>query len=201
MLALQMPSAQLALTIVITVAACLFAYFVLVFLLSGGDISRIRLAMRCEMKALRDPAFREKVEPLLAPPKEMKAPKPSGAPLRLLALLQREGRLLDFLLDDIQSYPDADVGAAVRDIHRQCQAAIKEHLVLQPVLPQSEGADVEVPRGFDPSAIRLVGNVTGEPPFKGKLQHHGWRVKEVKLPPPPAGQDEFIVMPAEVELP
>ena len=68
------------------------------------------------------------------------------------------------------------------------------------VLPQGEGASVEVPRGFDPSAIRVVGNVTGEPPFRGTLQHHGWRVKEVKLAPPPEGQDELVVMPAEVEL-
>jgi len=203
MLAQQLPPTQLALTIVITVAACLVAYFLIIFLLSGGHISRIRLAMRCELKALRDPTFKEKVEPLLrpGPPKEAKPAKPSGAPLRLLALLQREGRLLDFLLEDIQSYPDADVGAAVRDIHRQCQAAIKEHLVLQPVLPQAERAEVEVPRGFDPAQIRLVGNVTGEPPFKGTLQHHGWRVKEIKLAPPPEGQDEFILMPAEVELP
>jgi hypothetical protein len=121
--------------------------------------------------------------------------------VRVLALLQREGRLLDFLLEDIQSYSDEQVGAAVRDIHRQCQAALKEHLDLQPVLPQGEGSVVEVTPGFDPSAIRLVGNVTGQPPFRGTLQHHGWRVKEIKLSPPPEGQDELILMPAEVELP
>jgi hypothetical protein len=43
--------------------------------------------------------------------------------------------------------------------------------------------------------------VTGQPPFKGTLQHHGWRVKDVRLAPPPEGQDEFIIQPAEVELP
>jgi hypothetical protein len=116
-------------------------------------------------------------------------------------LLQREGRLLDFLLENIQAYPDEQIGAAVRDIHRQAQAALKEHLVLEPVLSQSEGAAVEVPAGFDPSAVRLTGNVTGQPPFKGTLQHHGWRVKEIKLAAPPEGQDEFVLMPAEVELP
>jgi hypothetical protein len=199
----QMPTPQVALIASVTIVSCLAAYFLLIFILSGGKISRIRLAMRCEMKALRDPSFREKVEPLLkaTKPKDEKPPKPSGAPLRLLALLQREGRLLDFLLEDIQAYPDADVGAAVRDIHRHCQSAIKEHLVLQPVLPQGEHAEVEIPAGFDPAAVRLVGNVTGEPPFKGILQHHGWRVQEIKLAPPPEGQDEFILMPAEVELP
>jgi hypothetical protein len=198
-----MPVQQVVLVVAITFAACLVLYFLLILVLSGFNFSRIRLALRCELKALRDPSFKEKVELLLTSAKAKPAtpPKPSGAPLRLLALLQREGRLLDFLLEDIQSYPDADVGAAVRDIHRQCQTAIKEHLVLEPVLPKPERSEVEIPSGFDPAAVRLTGNVTGQPPFKGTLQHHGWRVKEIKLAPPPEGQDEFILMPAEVELP
>ena len=198
-----MPVQQVVLVVAVTFAACLVLYFLLILVLSGFNFSRIRLALRCELKALRDRSFKEKVEPLLLSAKSKPAtpPKPSGAPLRLLALLQREGRLLDFLLEDIQTYPDADVGAAVRDIHRQCQTAIKEHLVLEPVLPRPERSEVEIPSGFDPAAVRLTGNVTGQPPFKGTLQHHGWRVKEIKLPPPPEGQDEFIIMPAEVELP
>jgi len=189
--------------ILLTVAGCLVAYFLVILVLSGGSLARIKLALRCELRALRDPDFGKKVLSLLDPPKPAQEgiARPSGAPLRLLALLQREGRLLDFLMEDIASYPDPDVGAAVRDIHRQCQAALREHLVLQPVLDRPEQAAVEVPVGFDPSAIRLTGNVTGEPPFRGTLQHHGWRVRELKLAPPPEGQDEFILAPAEVELP
>ncbi len=175
-------------------------------ILAGGDFGRIRLATRCEWRILRDPAFAAKVEPMLKPAekKEIAPPKPSGAPVRLLALLQREGRLLDFLLEDLQAYPDdekgnAQIGAAVRTIHRQCQATLKEHLILQPVLPQPEGSTVEISK-VDPSSIQLVGNVTGQPPFRGTLQHHGWRVTEIKLPPLPEGQDELILMPAEVDL-
>jgi hypothetical protein len=134
------------------------------------------------------------------PPKPAAPPKPSGEPLRLLALLQRDGRLLDFLMEDVQAYDDAQIGAAVRDIHRNCRKAIQEHLALEPVLKEGEGAAVTVPVGFDPSAIRLTGNVTGQPPFNGTLQHHGWRVRELKLAAPPAGQDPFVVQPAEVEL-
>src|SRR5262249_41657248 len=142
-------------------------------------------------------------EPFLTPPppKEPGPVKPDARPLRYLALLQREGRLLDFLLEDIQSYPDAQIGAAVRDIHTKCQTALKEHLVLEPVLGQPEQSTVQVAAGFAPSAIRLTGNVTGQPPFLGTLQHHGWRAKEIKLAPPPEGQDEMVLMPAEVELP
>jgi Domain of unknown function (DUF2760) len=146
----------------------------------------------------RDADFATKVRALLEPPPP---PKPSGAPLRLLALLQREGRLLDFLLEDIEAYANEQIGAAVRDIHRNCRKAIQEHLVLEPVLAGEEQSTVEVATGFDPSAIRLTGNVTGQPPFRGTLLHHGWRVKEIKLARPAEGLDEFIVQPAEVELP
>src|SRR5262249_22505509 len=135
------------------------------------------------------------------PPPPPEPPKRSAEPLRLLALLQREGRLLDFLLEDISGADDQQVGAGVKELHRQAQAALKEHLDLEPVLPRAEGDAVTVPPGFDPSAIRLVGNVTGQPPFKGNLRHHGWRVKDFRLNAPPKGADEFVVAPAEVEIP
>ncbi len=126
--------------------------------------------------------------------------KPSGEPLRLLAILQREGRLLDFLLEDITAYQDAQIGAAVRDIHRGCRKAVEEHLVLERILAGDEGQPVTVPTGFDPASIRLTGNVTGQPPFNGTLQHHGWRVKELKLPDAGESRDAFVVAPAEVSL-
>src|SRR5262245_5534402 len=136
-----------------------------------------------------------------APVKEEKKPaKPSGAPLRLLALLQREGRLLDFLMEDISGANDQQIGFGVREIHRNCQGALKKALELIPVLPQEQDADVTVAAGFDPSAIRLTGNVAGQPPFHGKLKHPGWRVKNMKLAAPPEGVDEFVLMPAEVEM-
>ncbi len=126
--------------------------------------------------------------------------RPSAEPLRLLGVLQRDARLLDFLMEDIRAYGDEDVGRAVREIHGKCQATLQKHLLLEPVLPQKEEEAVAVPAGFDPSAIRLTGNVTGQPPFSGTLKHAGWRVRELKLAPPPEGQDEFVLMPAEVHL-
>jgi hypothetical protein len=191
------------LIVLLTILGVIVVRLLLAFVLAGFETHRVGLAVRTSWRALRDPEFGAKVEPLLAPPepKKEEPPRPDARPLRFLTLLQREGRLVDFLLEDIQGYADAQVGAAVRDIHRQCQHALKEHLVLEPVLPQGEGATVQVPAGFDPSAVRLTGNVTGEPPFQGTLQHHGWRVKDIKLAPPPEGQDEMVLMPAEVELP
>jgi hypothetical protein len=192
-----------AVVALIVVVILLVLRFAVILAASGGDVRRIRLSIRSSWRTLRDPGFADQVQALLElpPPKAEKPPKPSGEPLRLLALLQREGRLLDFLLEDIAPYTDDQVGAAVRKIHDDCRKAVQEHLALEPVLPQPEGEEVEVPAGFDPSAIRLSGNVTGQPPFKGKLQHRGWRVREIKLAQPPEGQDEFVLMPAEVELP
>jgi hypothetical protein len=124
---------------------------------------------------------------------------PSPA-LHLLAILQREGRLVDFLQEDIASYPDADVGAAVRVVHEGCRKVLADYVVLEPLRSEGEGARVVLEKGFDAGAVRLTGNVSGEPPFSGALRHHGWRAADVRLPPPPAGQDPKIVAPAEVEL-
>src|SRR5205807_3544888 len=89
----------------------------------GG--SRTGLALKALGRTLRDKLFAAKIKPLLAgePPKPA---KPSGEPLRMLALLQREGRLLDFLMEDISAAPDAQVGFGVREMHRKCQAALKK---------------------------------------------------------------------------
>src|SRR5262249_22286272 len=157
--------------------------------------------LKCLGRTLRDPQFAAKVEPLLgAPPPPPKPAKPSGAPLRMLAVLQRDGRLLDFLTEDISAATDQQVGFGVRELHKQCQESIKKTLELDRVLNAEQDAKVDVPAGFDPSAIRLTGNVAGNPPFKGVLKHPGWRVKSMKLAAPPEGVDEFVLMPAEVEI-
>jgi hypothetical protein len=175
----------------------------LLYLLVVGKGSFARLGLACSAfnKVMGDAEVAAKVGPLLVPPDPAKAGKLSGVPLRLLALLQRESRLLDFLLEDISGAADPQVGAGVRELHRKAQEVLKDRLVLEPVIAKEEESHVEVPPGFDPSAIRLTGNVSGQPPFKGTLKHRGWRVKDYRLPPPPEGQDELVVAPAEVEIP
>lgn len=126
---------------------------------------------------------------------------PEAGALHVLSLLQREGRLVDFLQEDIAGAGDADVGAAARVVHTGCRKALQQYFVLEPVRGESEGAGVTVDRGFDPHQIRLSGNVHGEPPFKGKLAHAGWRAREVKLPDRPPSVDARVVAPAEVEIP
>jgi Domain of unknown function (DUF2760) len=137
-----------------------------------------------------------------APAVEEAAPAvaPHAAALRLLALLQEEGRLIDFLEEDIAPYDDAQVGAAVRTIHSGCRKALHERMQINRIYSEEDGAEVEVPTGFDPSAVRLTGNVHGQPPFRGTLQHGGWRATQVKLPEPSADLDPALLAPAEVEI-
>ena len=167
------------------------------FILRAGGSKALALGLRVAKSAAADAAFAVKAEQLFVPPPP---PRPSGEAIRLLGILQREARLLDFLMEDIQKYQDGQIGASVRDIHRKAQDTLKKHVALEPVLKQAEGDSVTVPAGFDPSAIRLVGNITGNPPFSGVLSHAGWRAKSMTIPKPPEGQDEFVLMPAEVEV-
>jgi hypothetical protein len=120
--------------------------------------------------------------------------------VQMLALLQRDGRLVDFLEEDVSSYPDGQLGAAVRRIHTSCRQVLERYIKLEPILSSEEDQPVTVQAGFDPAAIKLVGNVTGEPPIRGLLRHRGWRVTEVTLPSLPQGSGRAIVAPAEVEV-
>lgn len=124
---------------------------------------------------------------------------PEGA-LQLLALLQREGRFVDFVEEDVSSFGDAQIGAAARVVHEGCRKALREHLPVEPVRSEEEGSKIRLEKGFDAARVRLTGNVTGEPPYVGTLVHRGWRVREVKLPKMTEGHDASIVAPAEVEL-
>ena len=120
--------------------------------------------------------------------------------LYLLSVFQREGRLLDFLSEDLDLYPDEQIGAAVRSIHANCRKVMDKNLAPVPVLDQEEGDEVVVAEGFDPAAIKLTGNVTGDPPFKGRLRHKGWRAKRLELPTLSEIQNVKIIAPAEVEV-
>jgi hypothetical protein len=131
---------------------------------------------------------------------ERPAEQPTDRAVQMIALFQRDGRLVDFLAEDISPYPDNQLGAAVRTIHTSCRQVLDRYLQLEPVIMSEEDQPVTVQAGFDPAAIKLLGNVVGEPPIKGLLRHRGWRVKQVSLPSLPQGAGRSIVAPAEVEV-
>ena len=129
----------------------------------------------------------------------LKEPGPDAA-LQLLALLQRDARLIDFVGEDLGGYADAQIGAAARLVHEGCAKVLREHFSLVPVRDEAEGSRVTLPAGFDAAAVRVTGNVVGQPPFAGSLRHRGWRVTEVRLPKLAEQHDARVVAPAEVEL-
>ncbi len=125
---------------------------------------------------------------------------PTESALQLLGLFQREGRLIDFLQEEVTGYSDAEIGAAARVLHDSLKKALSEHVTLVRVRSESEGARISVPKGFAASELRLVGNVVGDPPFSGTLNHAGWRATRIELPKLSQGHDVHVLAPAEVEL-
>lgn len=136
------------------------------------------------------------------PPSPSTPAEPSIQPaIQILTALQQEGRFIDFLQEDLGLYDDSQIGAAVRSIHEGCRKALGEVVELKPILDEGEGTTVTISPGFDARAIRLTGNVSGDPPFTGILRHRGWKAHRLELPRPMADQERNrVIAPAEVEI-
>lgn len=120
------------------------------------------------------------------------------AALQLLTLLQREGRFVDFVQQELASFGDADIGAAARVVHEGCRRAIRAHARVVSVRTEAEGSTLTIERASED--VKLVGNVAGSAPFRGVLRHRGWRVQELALPRVVGAHDPTLVAPAELEL-
>lgn len=144
------------------------------------------------------------VKPTAAPKPVAPAPvfKPADGALQLLSILQRDARLLDFLMEDIAAYADDQIGAAVRDVHRQSREALNRYLTLAPVVDGVEGDYTKSPSGEGSSgSYKLIGNVpaNGKAPG-GLLRHKGWKAEKIDLPQLSSGQNLKIIAPAELEI-
>jgi len=126
----------------------------------------------------------------------------SDGALQILHILQRDSRLIDFLMEDITSYEDDQVGSAVRSIHNDCKASLTRHVTLAPVIDSVEGTyqKLDASKAPDPNRIKLIGNVpaSGKVPG-GTLRHRGWLASSVSLPPL-GKQDVSVLAPAELEV-
>lgn len=170
--------------------------------------ARIGVAWKCFWRILGRTEFAQRVAGQLdGVPPPTPAPAPALPPERMnasgllvLSLLQREGRLIDFLQENVTAFSDAEVGAAARVVHAGCKKALAECFTFEPVLKDSEGATVTLPAGFDAGRIRITGNVAGQPPFRGALKHHGWFASGMRLPVVSEKLDPRVLAPAEVEL-
>ncbi|HUP03368.1 MAG TPA: DUF2760 domain-containing protein [Bryobacteraceae bacterium] len=136
--------------------------------------------------------------------KEKAAPPPppvrvSDGALQILSILQRDSRLVDFLMEDVSGYADDQIGAAVRELHDQCRDSMAQYVKLQPVIDGVEGTFAKAPGGA-PNVVKFVGNVPARPPEGGILRHKGWRASLVDLPAIPSKVDATIIAPAEIEI-
>ena len=183
---------------------------------------RVPLAFGAFFSTLSDAAYAARVEKLSLPeaapvapaapaPAPAPVPTPAAAPvilkeatpdaaLQLLALLQREARLIDFTQEDLGSHADADIGAAARVVHEGCAKVMREYFSIDAVRSEAEGSRIVLQEGFDTAQVRLTGNVVGSAPFTGTLSHRGWRASSVRLPKLSEQHDAAILAPAEVEL-
>lgn len=169
----------------------------------------MRLSQACCVffRILQDAAFAGRVASLdrpavaLVPTLTPAAGPRRNEALTLLAVLQREGRLVDFLLEPIGSFTDAQIGAAAREVHRGCGQAIERIFAPAPVVATAEGSNFSVTAGYDPGRIRLTGKVAGAPPCAGTVAHPGWEAHRCELPEwtgtPAAAR---VIAPAEVEI-
>jgi hypothetical protein len=193
-------------------------------------LARCWLAIVCALRILFDPGLARRIQRVVSggseahelPPAGDAAqsrtaargePPDPGAPARvdasaavrdgalgLLSLFQREGRLVDFLEQEIDQFGDAEIGAATRVVHAGCRKSLLAHFDIVRVRTEAEGAAITIPEGFDGQSVKLVGNVRGAAPYRGVLRHGGWRANAVRLPEKVAGHDASIIVPAEVEL-
>lgn len=177
-------------------------------------LQRLSLAFGAFFGVLGDPALAARFAavrrgPVAAPTAPPAPPPPTQSPLKvaspdaalqLLALLQREARLIDFVGEELDAYDDAQIGAAARVVHEGCAKVLREHFSIVPVRGEAEGSRITLAAGFDAGSVRLTGNVVGQAPFTGSLSHRGWRVTEVRLPQLAERHDPRVLAPAEVEL-
>ena len=133
-------------------------------------------------------------------PKAVRQFGPSDGALQMLGILQRDSRLLDFMMEDISAFEDGQIGAAVRNLHDQCRDSLTRYVRLVPVIDGVEGTFTKLDTN-DPGTVKLLGNV----PASGKaaggvLRHKGWRADNVDLPQLSASQNAAIIAPAEIEI-
>ena len=139
-------------------------------------------------------------------PKATPAPAPvEKTPIRndaisLLATLQREARFVDIVKEPLADYSNEQVGAAARDVLRDCGAVLDRLFGLSPVVEQEEGAKVDIPSGADLGKFQVAGDASGEAK-SGSLVHHGWQAKKCELPKWTGSKEaSLIVSPAEIEV-
>jgi hypothetical protein len=170
--------------------------------LSEAALALAILALIAVFARQKAPPQKPAAEPARPAPAPAEPGRADAEIVHFLAMLQEKGRLVDFLMDDINAFSDAQVGAAARVVHAGCKAVLQEHFRINPVRTEQEGSTVQVPVGYSADEYRLVGRIVGSTPFSGVLVHRGWKTDMVKLPRLLRGAADRLpaIAPAEVEV-
>lgn len=150
------------------------------------------LAIKTFFRAFKDP---EGAQRFL---NHKKTEQSAATPLMVLSFLQKHGRLVDFLQEDISKFSDHQIGAASRKIQQDCAQALKKLFVIKPLLDELEGKEIVVPAQHDESRIKVVGHVKGPGPYKGIVRHRGWKIEEQRLTQ--VSLQDQVICPAEIEV-
>ena len=100
----------------------------------------------------------------------------------MLAALQREARFVDIVKEPLGEYSDEQI---VRRHVMYCETAAGSWTGCLPSnlwADEEEGAELEAPADYDANRYRLTGTVAGDPPYRGRLVHHGWQATQCELP-------------------
>ena len=140
--------------------------------------------------------------PVAAQPPPPAANQAEAEVVAFVSLLQEKGRLVDFLMEDVTPYDDKQVGAAARVVHQGCREVLNDSFKITPISQEEEGSRITVPAAYAADEYRLLGKISGDPPFTGTLLHKGWKTESVKLPRILKSDEKHLpsIAPAQVEL-
>lgn len=162
---------------------------------------RADFAERCRLLIAGAPATADARTPAKADAQPAVVKSPRSDAITLLATLQREARFVDIVSEPLDGYSDAQIGAAARDVLRDSGKVLARVFSLRPVVDGEEGANVEIPAGYETGCYRLAGNVSRDPPFSGKLMHAGWQATKCDLSTwTGSHKASMVVAPAEVQV-
>ena len=178
-------------------AAAPYSFYLIITSIIAAVALLVAAFSSAASKPIEKPVVAQAVKPIPAVVPQNQA---NAEVVTLLGVFQEKGRFVDFLMEDITPHSDAEVGLVARAVHQGCRAALNEHFHIEPISPEGEGASVTVPVGYAADEFRLVGNLSGEAPFTGKVGHKGWRTTSVKLPRVLKADRLPAIAPAQVEV-
>ncbi len=171
------------------------AFFAALFNRQAAE--RLRAALQAEPQ---QPNLTDRpAEPTSTPQPTAKPTSPvRSEALTLLSTLQREARLLDLVHESLDGFEDAQIGAAAREVLRDCRKSLDRMFAIAPITNDEEGATCQLPEQPSPAKYRLVGKSEGR---SGAIAHRGWQATRCEVPKWSGHSREALLLaPIEVDV-